>query len=864
MLRQKSYGLLIALAIFCSGALPSFAMENNSPTKTDLIQKTEDQFTNFPCGLSLDKRQILSSMIVRGKEDGSKAIDFAEWSIPFNVLTQTLKIQTKNLPNGDIELRSNHARSKITLQELNSYSGLGLAIKIKDLEKHLGIKAEFDLNEYAINLTMPVVVGKETGQAINDDPLIFDGLTDKKPENFSFAAIEQKVNLSTSNNSSQSQGQTKIAGTIWGASWYASLSSRSNNWLDLSLADAQLVKYSDQSDYIIGGQSAFWNRQNSGNYWGATGIWRQGFTPSLSNSGVVSTNERTQSNQVGRSIVGTAAPGTLVKLLSLSSDRAIAEVLVGNTGVFRFDNVPVTSSDRYYRLWLFANGQLSAAPEVREASFVTVPGQLPTGATATLASLGVRRTTGGFIGQFSDVRGAIVTRRGVSESLTVGAGVILDQGVQGLGEIYFQPNGIPLKSSISIRSGAEIELLSNINWRPASNLEFDWNSDRVSQRLRGEWQLSSRLALSSVYDSQDATSIGFNYSASNFNDATTIQASFDTKSRLKWRLAQQIGPWELQNQGNEVGTISRLTYAFDQQQDVGNILSLNHQTSQVNSVNSFSTLSWRYRPTNRSPWEIELGYGVGSVGGGWLVSGAANILPGINLRGRYQNGISSNNPSFSLELVSNLETQDGWRANPQQLDKFRTFGGIEIRSFFDLNDNGQQDVGEKSYLDLDLVNLNNSPIKPYRPLVRDESISLKTAPGKYRLDFDPAGLPPNWRVKAAGYAVEVAAGSYTKVLIPLTPAYTITGMVRDRRGHLLTGAKVELIPVPNSTAAAKVLSDRVFSITSRDGQFYLESVSPGRYQLQINDQPLIIGAKESFVNLDGASPATQTLNINLE
>jgi hypothetical protein len=858
---QKGYGLSIALAVFFTGILPSFALEINPPTKTDSIQTIEEQFTNFPCGLNLDKRQLLPSMIVRGKEDGSKAIDFANWSIPFNTLTQTLKIQTKILENGNIELRSNSAISIISRQKLNSYPGIGLAIKTKDLEKYLGIKAEFDLNEYAINLTLPKAIS-DGGRVTKDDPLVFDGLATKKPENFNLTAIEQKVNLNTSNNSSQSQGQTKIAGTIWGASWYASLGSRSNRWLDLSLNDAQVVKYSDQSDYIIGGQSAFWNRQNGGNYWGATGIWRQGFTPSLSNNGIVSANERTQSNQVGRSIVGMAAPGTVVKLLPISSDRAIAEVLVGTSGVFRFDNIPVTSSDRYYRLWLFANGQLSAAPEVREANFVTVPGQLPTGTTATLASVGLRRTAGGLIGQFSDLRGAIITRQGVSESLTLGAGVSLDQGIQGLGELYFQPNGIPLKSSISVRTGAEIELLSNINWRPARNVEFDWNSDRLSQRLRGEWQVSSQLSLNSTYDSQDATSIGFDYLASGFNDATTIQASFDTQSRLKWRLTQQLGAWELQNQGNEVGTISRLTYAFDRQPDLGSLLQLNYQTSQLNPANEFSTLSWRYRPTNRSPWEIELGYGLGRAGGGWLASGAANILPGINLRGRYQNGISSNSPSFSLELVSNLETQGGWRENPQQLDKFRTFGGIEIRPFFDLNDNGQQDAGEKSYLDLDLINLNNRPIKPYRPLVGDDRISLKIAPGKYRLDFDPAGLPPNWRVKAAGYAVEVAAGSYTKVLVPLTPSYTITGMVRNRQGRPIAGAKVELIPIQDSNASAQVISDRVFSITSRDGQFYLESLSQGRYQLQVNDKPLLNDAKASIINLDSVSPVTQNLTIN--
>jgi hypothetical protein len=41
------------------------------------------------------------------------------------------------------------------------------------------------------------------------------------------------------------------------------------------------------------------------------------------------------------------------------------------------------------------------------------------------------------------------------------------------------------------------------------------------------------------------------------------------------------------------------------------------------------------------------------------------------------------------------------------------------------------------------------------------------SPGIYRLDLDPAGLPPDWQPGVESLAVDVITGSYTSVMIAL-------------------------------------------------------------------------------------------------
>lgn len=244
-------------------------------------------------------------------------------------------------------------------------------------------------------------------------------------------------------------------------------------------------------------------------------------------------------------------------------------------------------------------------------------------------------------------------------------------------------------------------------------------------------------------------------------------------------------------------------------------------------------------------WDLEVGYGFGSQGNGFVATASTAIIPGLVLRTRYQQvSPTSNTDSFRIEVSPLLNFQQGLHPDDPNFDYLRQQGGLLIQPFFDQNNNGKKDLGEKSYLeDVDLLLvINNRSLTTFRRYTRRDGIYVRLSPNTYRLDLDPAGFPLDWRAIQLAYAVEVVAGSYTPVLIPLVLSYTISGIVTDDQNKPLGGARVEAVPTKKGLT--------ITSVTNDGGVFYLEGLSQGTYQLLINNEP--------------AQPSTITINKNTE
>ena len=821
-------------------------------------------FSTFPVGLKVGKRNIQAGILVRGNEDGSKAINFQNWLLPYDAIIQALKLNVNTLPDGQLEVRSLGIVTRINPQKLRNDPELGLVFSIADLQRLFGVSAKFDIEEYAIILDVPWQnrTNNNIGQA--EIPVILDGLPRLQPGKFNIAAVEQRIDASgTGNSSTNLRGDFQAVGTAFNGSWFVRANQPDlgdgQSW---TISEAQYLRQTDKIDYFLGSQPSFWSRLGSGGeYWGLTFIQRQGFKPLQTfGGGAADPRQRLQADKIGRTVTGRAEPGTLVRLVQGFSNNAIAEVLVDSSGIYRFENITAQRRGNY-RVFLYPEGRLTAQPEIREATFTTVPGQIPAGASAWVLSGGLQRDFSenqSLLGNFSGFRGGIARRLGLSENLTVGFGGVYDESLRGLAEIFYRPANFPLQVAVSALAGDEIDVISDIRYEPSNNFRASFSSDRFSNRFNVNWRVSSGLSLFANTSSRNASAAGLQFNFSGKNFYTFARASLDTESRLRWNLLQRLGKLGLNLQGNEIGTSSELIYNLSNSRfsNTGSALLLNYDTRSNNGRNdNLLTLGWRYRSPQRAfdgnyLWEAELGYGMGSQGNGLIATLGTTVLPGIMLQGRYQGvSLTRNNSSFSINLVSSLNLQQGIRPGDRRSRYFRTQGGLMIQPFLDGNNNGKRDSGEKFYTDNSdlLLMVNNESIQNWRSQVESDHISLRLPPGTYRLDLDSAGFPLDWHTNTNALAVDVVAGSYTPVMIPFTPSYTRTGVVTNREGKAVAGARVEATSTKSSL--------RKFSVTNGAGVYYLEGLEKGEYELKIN------GKSAGKLKLQESSKAFQELNL---
>ncbi len=794
---------------------------------------------------------------IQGEIDGDLPHQLEQWLLPFDPALKLLEIQQRQLSSSEIELTSAYLVVKLNPLQLKSHPQLGRAISIGELQKLPGLKIEFDRQSAALKFsyTLPKNPPKPVAVA---PQVSLEGLPSIDPPTADLTAIQERINLSGSaNNQLNAQGEFKAVGTILGSSWYLRVEQpKLANLLTWGLSDAIVINQNPSADWISGSQAPFWRRQGNptGAYWGVTTIQRHGFAPPTSlYGGDFLPNERLQSNSLGRTVIGQAQPGTVVRLVRGFSTEVVSQLLVDSSGIFRFENVQVSSGDDFgsnYRLLLYPRGQLTADPQVREVTFTTVPGQLPVGASAWIASAGVnyQRVPNAFVGNFDKLQGGVGYRRGVSESVTVGGGLISDQMVRGVGELFWQPTGVPLRASISAVTGDRWDIVSNVNYQPARNFTANFSSDKFSSRADFNWQALPQFTATSKYDSQSGVAVGGNYNFSLIpNSRSNLQGTFDSNAFLRWSASHQQDSWQLRLQGNEISLNSEVSYRLPAPAGASQNLVANYQTSNAGFSTTLGQLTWRYQS---NLLQSELGYGWSGFGAGINAGLGLTLSPGLQLLGRYQ-GVSAftDRTNFSLELQSSLELQGGARVANMRVEDLRTRGGISIQAFLDRNRNGKQDPGEESYWHPELILLDKQPLKPSRLTKLPHRVELKAAPGSYRIDLNSSRIPPHWRSEIDSLRVNVALGSYTNVTIPFTPIYTVKGIVSDATGK----------PLPNTQVIAVQISgteERRVVTTKADGSYAIEDLAPGSYQISLPGQ-----TNPPIIAIVSTSPVVQQLNL---
>ncbi|MDZ8029511.1 carboxypeptidase regulatory-like domain-containing protein [Nostoc sp. DedSLP04] len=847
-------------------------MQTSEPNLSPIAQVPEG-FTVFPVGINIGGRNVNEGVSVRGQENSSKALDLEHWLLPYDAVVQALKLSTKVLPDNQIELRSPSLAVRIDPAKLHTDPKLGLVFSVGEVRSLFGVQVEFDLKEYAIVFDAPWLTAPEQSSSLEEAPVQLEGLPRIASPDISLAAIEQGVSVSGGDSTPTAfRGDLTAVGSILGGSWFVRADQpklfSSNSW---RITDALFQRQTDANDYFVGTQPPFWQNLSPNDYVGFTFIQRQGYTPPPQFYGESDPRQRLQAAQVGRTVSGQAEPGTLVRLVKGFSDRIIAETLVDSSGVYRFENLKLETPalGGYYQVFLYPKGQLTAQPEIRDATFSNLAGQLPAGASALIVSGGVNRDyskqdNNNLFGDFSTFRGGIAQRWGVSNSVTLGAGTVYDRSLRGLAELFWQPENVPFKAAVSVLSGSDNsawDINADVSYDPSQNFSARFTHDRFSSRLDAYWQLAKGITLLGNTNSNDATSGGIQLNFSGRDSFTFARLTFDTKSHLRWNLIQRLGKLELNSIGNEISSQSALSFYLGKHSDftTGHSFVLGYDTYNQNRNDDLVNLAWRYRSKERSIdgtllWEAQLGYGIGSRGSGVLASVGTTIIPGVMLRARYQGvSVTTGESTFGIELVSGLNLQGGITPGDRHANYLRTQGGILVQPFFDRNNNGQRDAGEEFYTDPNLVTINNQMVQAARAQVDRDRILVRLLPNTYRLDLDAAGLPPDWQAATSAYAVKVVAGSYTPVLVPLVPAYSLSGIVTDSHGTPLSGVRVEAIQVGSGVDSGQ----RLISVTNDAGVYFIEHLRQSSYTLQVNGKSI----QPSKIKLTETSPPFQELNL---
>ncbi len=837
-------------------------------------------------GLYVNGVQKIEAFFVIGQEDGTAAVDFDNWILPFDEISPAIGWKIKEV-DGYLDISTPSQRFRIAANRIFNHPELGRAIKVADLAAIPGWTINFNINKYAIEITTPNTI-RRTSTA--EPPIVMTGLDPVSPAS-GVSIVQQRINTSGTSNSPVNipQGDFQAAGSIGDSSWY--LRANQPNITDTrtwNLSEASVIHQTKLSDVILGSQTPFWRQRSSGtgSYWAATAVTRQGFEPPVKvYGGAYTLNERLQARQTSRVVSGIAEPGTLVQLVNSNNrTQVLQETLVDSSGVYRFNNVLVSGNlddsaiGRDYQVLLYPRGQITANPIAQNVSFTSFNGQIPLGAEAFVFSAGGNRLTRGNFGSFDGVQGGVLYRRGLTESLTIGAGVAYDREVRGVGEFFWRPNAALELTGAATSGSDRWDYAGRLAYNPSRDFNLYANTDRLSTNANSTWRLGKNFAAIGSYDNLRGPAIGGEYFNSSADASTQVRADIDLQGRTRISANQRLGEWQASYLGNESADNLQLTYRLRDNRSYGSNSGSDfvagYQASKQATNSSLTSIVWRYRSPEilrdgRNLWQTELGYGFNNFGSGLLAAADLNILPGLQLRASYR-GINDNSRqgNYALELTTTLLTGNGIRGTADRVEDFRSLGKVIFQPFLDKNQNGRQDAGEAGYWDPLLVRLNDRPIDRYRPQVHDDRADLNLPNGSYRLDIDPAGYPDNTRSRLEALRIDVVAGGITTIPIPLIQSYSVVGFAKDPSGEAIVGGRVEA-----TNLRTKV---KTVSVTNDSGFYTLEGLDQDEYQIKVSDLPSSLDSPavtkgdslpetlRDRLKIVPSSPAQQEINLTVQ
>ena len=841
----------------------------------------------LPVGVLLRGQDTGNVIIVLGSETDGQAANFGRWQLALQDVLNILQVESRPSAADPavLELTSSFLRTTLDTSQLTESPDLGLAITTEQVQDVFSTPLAFDASVFAINFAAPEP-GASVRQAKGLPLLSLEGLEPFDPPLVTLSSFSQSFDLGSSLllDDPQISGETQLSGGLLGGSYYLRFNESDllapEGWV---LDEARYFLPGDDLDYTFGIYDPLWDLD--ADFAGLTVVYRSGFEVSDRASG--------GSDLLPRDIGGEAEPGSVVRLVETGRETVIiAEVLVDSTGLYRFEDVPTTGIETRYTVLVYSGGLLSAEPLRLEFDFQSVEEQIPVGAFSVSAAAGLERVflsaaevgmdlSLPVLGAYGGVMGALSARYGVLEPLTLGAGIVYDDGLRAFGEGFFSPDGVPLRAAVRGTSPVLTNLLAEddpedaenfalegrLDYAPLEQLAFEGVVSETLQRFGVRYYPIEKLQLRADADSADVALFGLRvlnaplWRLQNFADAEINLAG---EFRFSYLLRDPETGLSLRQSGNESALSTTFTFAPPGVLG-GLVIGEGHELRLENEYRfEEATLTWRPVYSYTSPlrtvgsqplFGVQAGYTFTTLGLGTVstdasridLSGGVNLVEGLYLEAGYQGLFNLETDRLTFGLTGSYTISGGGLVPAASLRPTEEAeGGAVIAVFFDRDADGNRDPGEELYAEnlellLKLTGVNNAEVRVSANNVTADVTQVPLAAGSYRLDLDPAGYPLNFSPAQTAYAVRVSPGVYTSVQVPLTPSFSRIGVLRDANGEPVVGTRIEAVSAGDETA---------FSITSGAGVYYLDGLAFGSYRLQVLGQP--------------TSPATLVLDVASE
>jgi hypothetical protein len=261
---------------------------------------------------------------------------------------------------------------------------------------------------------------------------------------------------------------------------------------------------------------------------------------------------------------------------------------------------------------------------------------------------------------FEQFHGGITYQRGLAKQLTMGVGFVYEDLLVGFTQLTYNSDIIPLKTTLSLLTKESATVLhSQVQLKPTQNFVVNYHSEEAKHQFDLNWGIASNLTLIAKGDSQqDSYSAGIKVAVHDDFLGLSATAALDNNHNLEWQLSSQLGGFNIVHSYSQQKSSSELTSnSIDSGFGFQCAAFIKYQTQSAKQEEFMVWGGKLYSATkvkqNTHHWSLDLGYGSGAHGKGFIVQGAIALKPNLVLNLDYQEiSAVSDETKVKLQLSS--------------------------------------------------------------------------------------------------------------------------------------------------------------------------------------------------------------------